>query len=129
MPENKQSFKHESNGNNNCNWCAWNGPQKLGKSTGRIVNQRTNRDHPSYGIVEIWQNTDRSSWDLKWLTITQTSVPDHIWNTKNCTLWNCLSPQECTINRTEIYHPKKGSKKIYMHRMYVTTIFSHPVKD
>ena len=34
--------EHESNDDTNCNWCTWNGPQKLGKGVGRVENRRTN---------------------------------------------------------------------------------------
>ena len=39
------------------NWCARNGPQRLGKDTGRARNRRTNRDHPNYSItkIEYWE--------------------------------------------------------------------------
>ena len=42
------------------NRCTWNGPQMLGKGTGRIGNRRTNRDRPNNSIIEIGQNTERS---------------------------------------------------------------------
>ena len=38
----------------------WNGPQKLENETGRIRNQRKNRDHPYYNIIENSQNTEKS---------------------------------------------------------------------
>ena len=41
---------HEGDGNTNYNWHAWNGSQRLGKGTGSVENQRTNRDYPDYSI-------------------------------------------------------------------------------
>ena len=40
----KKTMEHESV--TNCNWCARNNPQKIGKGTGRIRTQRTSGDHP-----------------------------------------------------------------------------------
>ena len=33
---------------------------------------------------------------------------------KNCTLQNCPSPLDSTINVTEKYHPKEGAKYEYI---------------
>ena len=35
------------------------------------------RDHPNYCIIEIYQNTEKSSGDLRRLAVTQISVKDH----------------------------------------------------
>ena len=37
----KKAVKHESNGDTNCNWHTWNGPQKFGEEAGRVGNRRT----------------------------------------------------------------------------------------
>ena len=42
-----QKIEHEIDGDTNCNWSTWNGPQKLGKRAGRVENWRNNRDHPN----------------------------------------------------------------------------------
>ena len=41
------------------------------------VGNRINRNHPSYSIIEIGQNTEKSSGDKKRLVITQMSVKNH----------------------------------------------------
>ena len=47
---------------------------------------RTSRDHPNYSIVEIDQNTEKSSGDLRILSVTQTPVKNHqprrVYNTR-----------------------------------------------
>ena len=42
--------------------------------TGGLENKRTNGDHPNYSIAEIGQNTEKSSGDLRRLTVTKTPV-------------------------------------------------------
>ena len=58
---------HEDDSAINCNWCTWNGPQKLGKGTGRL---KTSGDHPNYSFVETGQNTEKSPGDLRKLTVS-----------------------------------------------------------
>ena len=41
------------------------------------LNKRTSRDHPKYCIIEIGQNTEKNSGDLRRLASTQTPVIDH----------------------------------------------------
>ena len=70
-------MEHEGDGDTNCSWCTWNGPQKLGKGTGGIRNQKENRYHHS--IVKNGKNTEESSGDqrellplkLQWKTTNQ----------------------------------------------------------
>ena len=50
---------YEGEGDTNCNWCAQNDPQKLGKGAGGVRNLRTCLDHPDCSIFEIGQNTER----------------------------------------------------------------------
>ena len=37
--------EHESNDDTNCNWCTWNDLQRVGTGTGKVGNQRMDRDH------------------------------------------------------------------------------------
>ena len=32
----EKAVEHETDGDTNCNWCTWNGPQRIGKRTGRV---------------------------------------------------------------------------------------------
>ena len=43
-------MEHEEDISTNCNWCARNDNQKLGKGAGRVGNVRTSQDHPQYHI-------------------------------------------------------------------------------
>ena len=63
---------HEVNGDINCNWCAWEVPQRLAKRAGRVGNWRTNRDHPNYSTIEVSQNTEKSPGYLRRLAVSQT---------------------------------------------------------
>ena len=56
----KKAVEPEGEGDTNCNWCSWNGSQRLGKGSGRVGNRRMSRDHPNYCIVKITQNTSKS---------------------------------------------------------------------
>ena len=58
-------------------WWTWNSSRWLGKETGRIENQRKNRDHPNYSIVGIGQNTEKSPGDLRKVAVIQTPVKNH----------------------------------------------------
>ena len=76
-------MKNEDDSDTNCNYCAWNYPQKIGKGTGRLGNKRT---RPSkYSIIKIDQNTEKSPKDFRRLAVTQSSVEDHqlalVWKT------------------------------------------------
>ena len=72
----KKSMQHEGDSNTSCNWRTWNGPQRLGKKTGRVGNRKTNRGHPNYSI-KIDQNTEKSPGDLRRLAVTQTPIKGH----------------------------------------------------
>ena len=48
----KKGMEHEGDGDTICKLHTWNGPQRLGKETGKVGNQRTNQDHPTRSI---WQ--------------------------------------------------------------------------
>ena len=73
----KKAIGHEDDGDTNSNTRPKNCPKRLGKRNKRVRNQRTNRDHPNYSIVEIGQNTEECPSDLRRLAITQTPVKDH----------------------------------------------------
>ena len=51
--------------------------QRFGTRTGGLGNKRTSGDYPKYSIVDIGQNTEKSSEDLKRLAVTQTPMKDH----------------------------------------------------
>ena len=51
--------------------------KRLGTGIGRLGNKRTSGDHLDYIIVEIGQNSEKSSGDLKRLAVTQTSVKNY----------------------------------------------------
>ena len=72
----EKALGHEVDGDINCCCCSWNGLQMLEKRTEGIGNQIKNGNHPNYSIVEITQDTEKSSEDLKWLAVTQTLVED-----------------------------------------------------
>ena len=73
----KRVMEHEGDCDTNCNWCTWKDPQKIGKRTGRLRNQRIRRDHPDYSITKIGQNTEKSPGDLRRFAVTQTAVEEH----------------------------------------------------
>ena len=54
-------MKHEHDSGTNYNYCAWDGPQRLGKGAWKSEDELK----PSnYSIVEIGQNTEKSHGDL-----------------------------------------------------------------
>ena len=57
--------EHESDRDSNCIWCRWNDSQRVGKRTGKIENQRKNRDYPDYNIVKIGKNTQNAPGDQR----------------------------------------------------------------
>ena len=38
-------MEHESDGDTNCSWCTWNGPQRPEKETGGGVNKKKGRTY------------------------------------------------------------------------------------
>ena len=80
LPKNKKAVEHEGDSGTSGNWCTWNGLQRLDKGAVRAGNQRTNRDHPDYSIIEIGQNTEKCFGDLRRLAVTQTPMKDHQLN-------------------------------------------------
>ena len=83
--KNKQTMEHETNGDTNCNQCAWYRHQRIGKGTGRIGNKNTSGDHLNNSTIKVGQNTVKSLGDLRWLGVTQTPVKDYqlilMWKT------------------------------------------------
>ena len=81
----KKNVKQESNDYTNCNWCSWYNHQRISEGTGRIGNKGMSGDHHIDCIIEISQNTGKSSGDLVRLAVTQTSVKDNqlrlMWKT------------------------------------------------
>ena len=70
-------MEHECDGDTNYYWCIRINPRGLDKLPGRLTNQWTSGDDSDYRIIEICQNTGKSSEDLRRLAVTQTSVKDH----------------------------------------------------
>ena len=70
-------MEYESDGETNFDWCVRYSHQRIGSGRGARRNKRTSGDHPNYNIVEIGQNTEKSSGDLRRIAVTQTSVEDH----------------------------------------------------
>ena len=83
--EQKKTMEHESDGDTNPNRCTRYCHQSIIKGTGKLGNNRTSGDHPNYCVIEIGQNTEKSSENLRRLAITQTPVKDHqlklVWKT------------------------------------------------
>ena len=63
-------MEHESDDYTNCNWCSCYSHQRIGIGTGGLGNNGTRRDCPNYSIVEIGQNTEKSTGDLRRLAVT-----------------------------------------------------------
>ena len=70
---------HKGDGDTSCNWCTWNGYQSFKNGAGRVENQGTNRDHSNYSIIEIGQNTEKTSGNLRRHAVTQTPVKKLQW--------------------------------------------------
>ena len=64
----KKTVEHESDDYTNCNWCSWYSRQRIGTGTGG--NNRTSCSHPNYSIIEIGQNTEKTSGDLWKFAVT-----------------------------------------------------------
>ena len=104
----KKFIDHENDDVTNFYLSAWNEPQKFGKGIQRIVNQKTNQDHPDYNIVEIGQNSEKTPGNLRRLTVTPSSVKNHqqtlLWKTRkeynnnNNNLWDCVIQTDTKIN-------------------------------
>ena len=73
----KKVMEHESDSGTNSNWCARNDPERLDKWAGRIGNRRTSRDHANNSTIEIGQNTEQSSGDLRRLAVILIPLKDY----------------------------------------------------
>ena len=73
----KNTVKHESDGDTNCNWCSWYSHQWIGKMTKELGNKRTSGDLLNYGIAVIGRNTEKSPWNLRRPAVTQTPVKEY----------------------------------------------------
>ena len=51
-------MEYEGDGDTSCNWCTQNNPQRIGKGTGRLGNEKTSGDSPNNKIIKISQNTE-----------------------------------------------------------------------
>ena len=47
-------------------WCTWKNPQRIGKGTEKLTNQRTNRYHPDYSIIKSLKDLGELA-DLVWI--------------------------------------------------------------
>ena len=63
----KESVGNESNGDTNCSWRVWNGPQRLRKRAKRVGNRRMDQYHSKNSIVKIGHNLG----NLRRLAVTQ----------------------------------------------------------
>ena len=73
----QQKMEYEGDGNTNSNWYTRKYPQRFGKGTGGLRNQRTSGDHPDCSIFKIDLNTEKSPVDLRRLAVTQNPIKDH----------------------------------------------------
>ena len=70
-------MEHEGDGDTNSKWRIRNGLQRLGKETERAGTSYTSRNRANNSIIKIDQNTEKSSGELKRLSVTLTPVKDH----------------------------------------------------
>ena len=60
---------YESDSNTSCDQCTWNDPKRLGKGISKTTNNNS--------IIKIDQNTEKSSGDLRKLTVAQILEKHH----------------------------------------------------
>ena len=65
---------YEVQSDTNCNWRSWMGTPRFGKGASGVRHRSMIRDHTNYSIVDIGQNTEKSSGDVRRLDITQTPM-------------------------------------------------------
>ena len=70
-------MEHESDVYTNCNWCSWYNHLRVDKGTRELGNKRTSGVHPNSCIIEIVQNTEKSSGKKRRLSVTQNPMKDH----------------------------------------------------
>ena len=78
--------------------------KRLVKGFGGLRNKRTSGDHPSYSIIKIDQNTEKSSGDLRRLAVAQTPVEDD----QLTLVWKTLKEVDASIQQHEDYIQKLG---------------------
>ena len=78
----KNSLEQESDGDTDCEWCAWYSHQRIDKGTRGHGNKRTSGNHPKYYVTSNGQNTEKSPRDLTSLAVTQTPVKNHEENSQ-----------------------------------------------
>ena len=49
----KKTTGHEGDSDSNYNWCTRNNPQRIGKGTEKVENDRETGDHPDHSITKI----------------------------------------------------------------------------
>ena len=67
----------ERESDTNCNWRARYSHNRIGMGSRGLENKKKSGDHPSYNIVEIGLNTEKSLGDLR-LDATQTPEKNHL---------------------------------------------------
>ena len=70
-------MEHEGDNYTYHDSCFWYGQKRIIKETGGLGSRRTSGDHPSYGIIENRQNTEKSPGYVRRLAVTQTPWKDH----------------------------------------------------
>ena len=70
-------MENVSDSDTNCNWCALNDPQRLGKEAERVGYRWAGRDYPIYNVSKICYDTEKSSENLMRFAVTQTPVKDY----------------------------------------------------
>ena len=70
-------MKYKSDGDTNRSWRARYNHQRIGIGTGGLGDKRTSVNHQNYSLIEIGQNTKKSSGDLGRLAVSQTPVENH----------------------------------------------------
>ena len=65
---------NHSDSDTNWNWCSWYSHQRIVTRSGKIENKRTSGEYTNYSTLEIGQNTEKSSGELRRLAVTQTPV-------------------------------------------------------
>ena len=69
-----EDVEHVRNGDTYCNWCTRNDPQRLAKGSRRLKVGGRIESIQKKSIVEIGQNTEKSSSDLRRFAVSQTQV-------------------------------------------------------
>ena len=73
----EKTVEQENDSYTNWHLCFWYSHQRTRTRTGGLGNKWTSEDHPNHCIIKNVQNTEKSSRDLKRLTVTQTPVENY----------------------------------------------------